>query len=149
MIAHTKTSSSLLVLTGFIVWLGYGRLHGTHTPWQLSSSYFVGAIAFFLVACFLPDRQPVTFLSRRSALGLMSFFQLLATQRLSHFLPKDQSGNPMWDWDMDVVISIAIAVGSYWLSIFLIRRFRMSSESTIIKAAQGADGPPEAPQPPN
>lgn len=127
-VAHGKVASSLIVVAGFATWIGGLQLTRSDSVLHTSASFFIGATAFFLVACFLPDRQTKSFFSRRSALGLMSLLLWMALKQIplqyfvSHF--QDVTLKTL----VNFVVPFAIAVGSYWISIFLIRGFRAPPE---------------------
>lgn len=76
LLTNNKTSSALLTALGFAAWITCGLKIDGGDP----ALYLSGSFIFFIVAIFLPDSQPVTFLSRRSALGLVGLCIWLASE---------------------------------------------------------------------
>jgi hypothetical protein len=130
-IAQGKVAGFLLVIAGFTGWAGGMRLMPENSPWHDSCGDLVGAAAFFLVACFLPDLRDKRFLSRRSALSLMGLFLFLAAK---DFLPSFFTTHQeieTWNVMLDLGIPLVVGIGGYWLSIFLIRGFRAAPEFNV------------------
>lgn len=138
-LAHNKLIASVLVCAGFAAWLTSARL--VDGEW---GSYIVGSAAFFMVACFLPETKRTTFLSRRSSLGLVGLFIWLAADQAfmhEHWL-LGSIDNPMVSSTLDVGLPIILALGGYWLSIYLIRGFRAQPEYNNRRGEQDEAGQP-------
>jgi len=139
MIAYNKIIASLLVVGGFATWLSC--VHYLGSAWMV---FAVGSASFFIVACFLPELPKVTFLSRRSALGLVGLFVWLAVSDLlkNSSMVFTTIKNPIPRSTMDMGLPIILGVASYWLSVFLIRGFRARPEYQNNEGEQAVDGNP-------
>jgi len=127
-VIHNKLGSAILIVAGLIIWLGSLSLIPHARELEYAPSYAIGALAFFIVGCFLPEYRTASFFSRKSAVGLMAVFSFVAARGfLRHSLDCDkltvsdqflQSGG----------VPILIGFIAYWLAIFLIRGFRATPE---------------------
>jgi hypothetical protein len=135
MIASNRIAATLLIVSGFAAWLLVGPIFGDGI-----GGYFIGAAAFFVVSCFLPETRRVTFLSRRSALGLVGFFVWIASSLYFRQYPRHVNGLGihLLRPTIEVALPILLGVGSYWLAVFLIRGFRAIPEYENNKGEQGA-----------
>lgn len=142
LLARNKITASLLVVGGFVAWLFIGPIFGDR--WM---GYGIGCAAFFIVGCFLPETRPITFLSRRSSLGLAGLFAWMVGNQILRDRPIDSTviENPMIRSTLDVGIPILLGVVAYWLSIFLIRGFRATPEYDMKKGEQDAPSNPYQP----
>ncbi len=138
MIARHNVVKSAIVIAGFISWIVGSRIVGEDGPWKFAPGYIIGAISFVIVACFLPDVRPTTFLSRRSSLGLASLLAWLASNQVYAHGPSSHNGD-FWTNFLIVGIPLIIAFGLYWLSLLLMRGLR--TFSWVV--AQGESGPRE------
>ena len=139
MIASNRIAATLLIVSGFATWLAVGPIFGDGI-----AGYFIGAAAFFVVSCFLPETRRVTFLSRRSALGLVGFFIWIASNQYLRQHPSylDGLGSHLLRSTIKVSLPILLGVSIYWIAVFLIRGFRATPEYENSKGEQGV-----APQP--
>lgn len=135
-IVHSKIGATLLVLLGFACWFIGSALIPESSDWFFVTTYFIAGFAFFMIACFLPEYRDKRFLlGRKSVLQLMAFFFWLAgsaTVRMD--LVQAMQHSTTWIAPVLAYSSVFFAVGSYFLSIFLIRGFRAPLEySTYAK----------------
>ena len=135
LIARSNVTASILVIGGFVAWLSIGRFFGE--GWL---NWFAGSIVFFAVACFLPETRPVTFLSRRSSLGLVGLFLWMAGSQflLEHPIDSNWVQTPIQRLTIEVVGPVLLGVVSYWLSVFLIRGFRAIPDGDTNKEGEQA-----------
>jgi DMSO/TMAO reductase YedYZ heme-binding membrane subunit len=123
-IVRNKVGASFLVVGAFMVWIVGSRFIPAASSLHMTMSYFIGAFAFLIVGCFLPETRDKSFFSRKSALGLMGFFVLLGS---SHYFLKSNrllGDSPM----LGMMLSALITAGSYYFGLFLIRGFRADPE---------------------
>ncbi len=135
-IIHNRTAASLLIIAGFPSCVAASTLIPLppDSPWDTAILSAIGALTFFLVGCFLPERQTSIFPSRRFALGVMALSVWTGSGKLiKHLLPADM---PMLQAsNFKVLGSLLIAILSYWLAIFLIRGLRAAPEYAQQSAA--------------
>ena len=139
-IAHGKVASSLIVVAGFAIWVSGPQLTCRDSIWHTPASFFIGAAAFFLVACFLPERRTKSFFGRKSALGLMGLFLWMTARHFPSQFYFTPSQNITLKALVELVVPFAIAIGGYWVSIFLIRGFRAPPEFAIQEAEHVVGG---------
>lgn len=136
-ILYGKFSGSMLVLGAFAVWVFSMRLIPQSWEYQFAASSGVAAAAFFLAACFLPDRRPVIFLSRRSALGAMAFFLWFGSMSFMRVAFQDQTApGEAWRPFLMLILPFAIPYTVYHLSQFLIRGFRAAPEVVLAELSR-------------
>lgn len=151
-IVYGKLGGSLLVVMVFAIWILTSRFLQDSWEYHFAASGLAAVAGFFLAACYLPDRQPATFLSRRSALGAMAFFAWLSSSNFSNTFFKGKSGlEPLADTTLRLFGPILITWLLYHLSYYLIRGFRAPQEIIPIlekgdeEPADGRTAHPETP----
>lgn len=128
-IVYGKLGGSLLVAGAFATWMVGLQLVPRSSEYQMVVGGFAGALGFFGAACFLPDRRPVTFLGRKSALGAMGFFLWFGCSSWFPILLKEQiaPGSP-WRLLLGVIAPLVIGWSAYRLGHYLILGFRAAPE---------------------
>ena len=130
-IIYGKFGGSLLVTGAFAMWMIGLQLVPRSSEYQIQMVVggFAGALGFFGAACFLPDRRPVTFLSRKSALGAMGFFLWAGSSSWFPIIFKEQiaPGAP-WRSLLGVIAPLLIGWAAYRLCHYLILGFRAAPE---------------------
>jgi hypothetical protein len=130
MIVHSRNGGTLLVVSGFALWMLALCFFAENEIWGLAAAHAIGAGSFFAVACFLPDLPKPAFYSRRSALGAMGFFSWFSVNHLPFFEEWNFADQEYSAWGpiLFITLPIILASGVYWLSFFSIRGFRATPE---------------------
>ena len=130
MIVQSRGKAALLMFAGFFGLLAGIVIFAQSKPYGLSMAHAIGAVSFFCVACFLPERPEKSFYSRQSALGGVGLFSWLAVGHLPTFFEWNFSseGNLTAELLLFIGIPALIAVGIFWFSLFAIRGFRAKPE---------------------
>lgn len=128
--AKTNISEIILVVAGFVAWIAIGVSFDDKIDQSFDLSSFAATVIFFVIAFFVPERPPRSFLSRSQVLGVAAFMLWLAINRL--FYSGDNSLRTSFDStasDLAMgVISIVAPLTFYWGSIFLIRGYHAEPE---------------------
>lgn len=140
--AKTNISEIILVVAGFAAWIAIGVSFDDKVDQSFDLSNFAGTVIFFLIAFFVAERPPRSFLSRSQVLAVAAFMLWLAINRLFYF--GDNSLRTSFDStpsDLAMgVMSIAAPFAFYWGSTFLIRGYYAEPE---YKRNQDESGPGE------
>jgi hypothetical protein len=124
-IAYNRVTASLLIFSGIAVFVASVTILGI--GWMSNA---IGCAVFFVVACFLPETCPVTFLSRKSSLGLVCFFSWMMGTEFLRYSESDFLAAVHPNIYSTIVLAGPAFLGifTYWISVFLIRGFRAKPE---------------------
>lgn len=117
-VIHHRIGKSLAVILAFAAWLGAAYLFREADIWRRIAWYGSGVLIFFLLGVMLPEYRKLRFLSRQSALRLMTFLMLLvASELIMHF--RDTFEKPA-----AIAAAYVCPFLCYFASVYLIRGLR-------------------------
>ena len=125
-LARTQKVGWTLMVLALVYWALAGALIPSSWEWKMTAMNAVGAVAFFTVACFLPEYRGMRLPNRRFALRLSAFFVFLGireAQETESAREYFRMSNADIDGSEPIVSFVAMVI-LYYLFVFLIRAFR-------------------------
>jgi len=138
-IIDSKKGGMVLIIAGLIVWLAAIRFVPMSKPIGFVIIHGIGALAFLIIAAFIPEREERQFVSRQSVLAGMGLLVWMGSSKI-HMIPMFAwvKGSLWWEIVFILAGPLVLAFGSYSIAMFTYRRFRQAGFRNIQRAEQAA-----------